>query len=119
MKLAKKITGIVLALFLIFSGIGHFFMPELYFPMIPDFLPKEVVNMLTGAVELLLGIGVFIPKYRRQALLGICLLMVVFLPVHIWDALKETPAIGSKTVATVRIGIQFVLIYLPLYARKV
>lgn len=118
MTLGKRIIGIVLAIFLVLSGIGHFAAPELYFPMIPDFFPKDAVNVIVGVAELLLGIGVFIPKYRRKALLGICLLMVVFLPIHIWDALKETPAIGSKPIAMVRIGIQFVLIYLPLYARK-
>lgn len=117
MKLAKKIIGIVLALFLIVSGIGHFMNPEMYFPFIPDFLPKSIINALAGGVEIILGIGVFIPKYKKMALLGICLLMLVFLPIHIIDAFKETPVIGSKTAAIVRIGVQFVLIYLPWFAR--
>ena len=118
MKLAKKIIAIVLGLFLILSGVGHFMNAEMYFPMIPDFLPKDLVNILAGVVELVLGIGVFIPKFKQKALLGIFLLMIAFLPSHIWDALKETPAIGTKTVAMVRIGIQCVLIYLPWFAQK-
>ncbi|WP_152000303.1 MULTISPECIES: hypothetical protein [unclassified Imperialibacter] len=118
MKTAKTILGIVLALFLIFSGVNHFTTPEMYLPLIPDFLPKSIVNVLAGVVEIILGIGVFIPTFKKRALLGIFLLMVAFLPIHIWDALKENPAIGTKTVALVRIGIQLVLIYLPWFARK-
>lgn len=118
MNIAKKIIGIVLALFLIFGGIAHFTNPEFYFPLIPDFFPKEITNILAGIVEIVLGVGVFIPSLRKKALLGIFVLMVIFLPIHIWDTLKESPAIGSKTVAMVRIGIQFVLIFLPWFAQK-
>lgn len=118
MSLFKKIIGIVLALMLLSSGVGHFISPEMYFPMIPDFFPKAAVNIAVGAIEVVLGIGVFVPAYRTQALTGIFLLMIVFLPIHLWDALKETPAIGTKTMAFVRIGIQFVLIYLPWFAKK-
>ena len=118
MSLLKKIIGIILAIMLISSGVGHFMAPEMYYPMIPDFLPQPAVNIAAGLAELVLGIGVFVPAYRTKALIGIFLLMLVFLPVHIWDAMKEVPVIGSKTMGYVRIGIQFVLIYLPWYARK-
>lgn len=115
---AKKIIGILFALLLIFSGVTHFISPEVYLGLIPDFLPKSITNMLAGVVEIILGVGVFIPAFRKKALLGIFLLMVIFLPIHIIDALKETPAIGTKTVAMVRIAIQFVLIALTWFARE-
>lgn len=118
MKLTKKIIGIVLALLLLVSGVAHFITPETYYPMIPDFLPKSVVNLLAGTVEIILGIGVFIPKFSKKALLGIFLLMIIFLPIHILDALKENPVIGTKTGAIVRLVIQFLLIYLPWFAKK-
>jgi len=118
MSLSQKIIGIILAIMLLLSGVGHFISPEMYYPMIPDFLPEAAVNIAVGIIEMVLGIGVFIPSYRTRALTGIFLLMIVFLPIHIWDAMKEVPAIGSKTMGYVRIGIQFVLIYLPWFARK-
>ena len=117
MKLAKRIIGIVLALLLIVSGIGHFVNPEMYYELTPDFLPKWILNFIVGGIEIVLGVGVF-TKYRRLSVLGIFLLMIVFLPVHISDAMKDEPFVGSKAFAYVRVGIQFVLIYLPLYARK-
>lgn len=118
MKLTKKIIGIALALLLIVAGVGHFVNPEIFLALTPDFLPKVITNVFVGALEILLGIGVFIPSTRKLALLGVFFLMIAFLPVHIFDAMKESPVIGSKTVAFIRIPIQFVLIYLPWFARK-
>lgn len=114
----KKIIGIVLAVLLILSGVFHFVTPELYFPLTPDFLSKYILNYVAGGAEILLGVGVFIPAYRKSSLLGISLLMVAFLPVHIWDATQDAPFVGSKVNAYIRIAMQFVLIYLPLWARK-
>jgi hypothetical protein len=37
--------------------------------------------------------------------------MLIFLPVHIWDATKVRPAIGSKKIALIRIPLQFLLLY--------
>lgn len=96
----------------------HFISPEFYFPLIPDFLPKNIINILAGLAEIILGIGVIVPALRKKALWGIFILMVIFLPIHIWDALKENPAVGSKSIAMLRIGIQFVLIFLPWFAQK-
>jgi uncharacterized membrane protein len=42
--------------------------------------------------------------------LGILAMMLVFLPLHIWDIFRENPAIGSHKVALIRLPIQFVLI---------
>jgi hypothetical protein len=39
----------------------------------------------------------------KNAAVGIFLLMLIFLPIHIWDATKVKPAIGSKKIAFVRI----------------
>ena len=39
------------------------------------------------------------------------ILLLLLTPIHIWDYLKEKPAIGSKKVALVRIPFQFLLIY--------
>jgi uncharacterized membrane protein len=118
MNKSKKIVGIVLGIVLILSGVAHFVNPEMYFPLTPDFLSKYVLNYLAGGVELALGIGVFVPSFRKLSLLGICLLMIAFLPVHIWDALQDEPFVGSKAIAYLRVALQFVLIYLPLFARK-
>ena len=118
MKIVKKIIGFLMGALLIFGSTGHFFNPETSTGLIPAFLPVDLVHWAAGIVELLLGIGVFIPGYRKKALLGITLLMIVFLPIHVIDLLKDNPAIGTKTVAMVRLAVQFVFIYLPWFASK-
>ena len=92
------------------AGVAHFIFPAMYDAMIPDGLPKNLVNYGSGALEIALGLGVFIPRYRWWATLGIVLLMIVFLPVHVIDYFRDVPAIGSKMAAAVRIPVQFVLI---------
>ena len=61
-------------------------------------------------MELLLGIAVFIPRIRSTATLGILLIMIAFLPLHVWDVFRDDPAIGSKALAYTRLPLQCVLI---------
>jgi len=109
-KNPKYILTILFGIFMIYAGIMHFVKPEVYFPFIPDFLPENIINILSGILEIILGIGVFIPRYRTLAALGILLTMLAFLPLHIIDVFKEHPAIGSHRIALIRLPLQFVLI---------
>lgn len=116
MNKAKPIVGYFLGVLLIASAIGHILNPDLSSGLIPDGLPVDLVHILTALVEFVLGIGVFVSKYRTKALQGICLLMILFLPLHVFDLFRETPVVGSKNIAVFRLIMQFVLIYLPWYA---
>jgi len=118
MKTFKKVIGFVMAFMLIAGGLGHFFAPEAYVGFIPDFIPEKLANWSSGIVELGLGIAILVPKYRKKALLGTSVLMVLFLPFHVVDAFRENPVIGTKAVALIRVFIQFLLIYLPWFASK-
>jgi uncharacterized membrane protein len=115
----KLILTFLFGAFMVFGGINHFLKPTMYFPFFPNFLPKEILNYLAGVVEILVGIGVFIPQYRSQATLGILILMVVFLPLHIIDVFKDNPAIGSHKAALIRLPIQFLFIAWAWWIRKV
>ena len=118
MKIAKTLVAVLLGLFLIAGAAGHFFSPEISDEMIPELFPKGLVHIVVGIVELVLGIGALIPRYRRAALRGILLLMILFLPIHLYDAVLEQPVIGSHTVAYVRIAVQFLLIFLAWWAQS-
>lgn len=110
MKYVYISLKILLAIFLIYGGFNHFNKPEFYNGFIPDFLPKLTVNYISGIIEIVLGIGLFIKGYQKKSAYGIFLMMLVFMPIHIWDAFKEIPAIGSKTAAYIRIVVQFLFI---------
>lgn len=110
MKIFKTVLSFLFAAFIIYGGVNHFLKPAMYAPFIPSFLPNDLVNYGTGVVEIILGVGVFIPKYRYQAGLGLFVLMLIFLPLHVWDVFKEKPAIGSHQAALVRLPIQFLFL---------
>ncbi len=111
MNKTTTILIFILGAFILIGGINHFVKPEMYNPFIPDFLPKLTVNYISGIIEIALGIGLFLSKYRKVAALGILILMIAFLPLHFLDIFKENPAIGNKTLAYIRLPMQFVLIY--------
>jgi uncharacterized membrane protein len=111
MRTAKNIFAGVFGILLITAGINHFIRPAFYAGFIPDWLPLLTVNYATGIIEVALGFGMIIPRSRRSAGIGTLLLMLFFLPLHLLDALRENPVIGSRLFAWIRLGLQFVLIY--------
>lgn len=115
MKIFKLILTFIFGTFMVMAGINHFLKPAMFFPFIPDLLPKEAVNYIAGILEIGVGVGVFIPAFRSWATLGILGLMVVFLPLHIMDVFSEIPAIGSHQLALIRLPIQFVFIFWAWY----
>ena len=108
-----NVLKIVMALFMIYAGAQHFIKPDFFTPFVPVFSPlKTTIIYLSGAVEILLGLLLLIKKYAKFGALGILILLLLFLPIHIWDVFSETPAIGSKQAAFIRLPIQFLLIFI-------
>lgn len=99
------------AVILLASAVGHVVAPDFYAPMIPDFIPEVLANVLATITEVAVAIALILPKYRAWGGLGFMLLMLAFLPIHVWDLFKDTPAIGSPAAAVVRLVIQFLMIY--------
>ena len=103
------ILRILFGILFCFSGIMHVFKPKLFKSFIPNFLPKLTINYIFGALEFMTGFGLFFTETVKNAAAGIFILLLIFLPIHIWDATKTRPAIGSKRIAFIRIPLQFSL----------
>ncbi len=106
-----RISSFVLASFIILGGITHFIQPSLFLLFIPEFLPGNLINYLTGGAEIFIGFIFFFRPARLFATWAILFMMIAFLPLHIIDVFLDNPAIGSKTLAYIRLPLQFVLIY--------
>lgn len=106
----KAISAYIFGAFLLFAGVNHFLNPQMYAPFVPSWLPLSFANLSSGILEIILGIGLFISASRKWAAWGALVLMLIFLPIHIWDVLRDDPAIGSATAAYVRLPIQFLFI---------
>ena len=113
MKKIWLILKVVLVIFLIFGGVQHFISPNNYIPFVPSVLPFTLaIIYLFGLFEILFGLALFFKKLETIGAWGILILMLLFLPIHIWDVFSNTPAIGSHNAALIRLPIQFVLIFI-------
>ena len=103
---------IILALFLIFAGIQHFRDPDFFLKVIPPFLSAVGLPIvyISGVIEVVIGLMMLIHKYQVAGTYAFFVLMILFLPLHIWDVFAEAPFTGSKNAAIIRLTIQFVLI---------
>ena len=71
--------------FYVLAGLNHFIHPEFYYDLIPDyFLLIEEINFLSGLTEIALGLAIFNRKTRKYAAYGIVLLLLLFIPSHIY-----------------------------------
>lgn len=69
--------------FYVFAGINHFTSPEFYLPLIPPYLPNAtMINILSGVVEVLFGLLLFLPQTRKWGAIGIILMLISFIPAH-------------------------------------
>ncbi|GAC1360589.1 MAG: DoxX family protein [Ktedonobacteraceae bacterium] len=115
----KKIACIALGMLFIAASLPHFF-SDVELQIIPPFLPwRRAALYITGACELLGGIGVFIPRFRRAAGWGLAALLVAIFPANVYHALREVQAVGIEKLSLyhwVRGPIQILLIWWALWA---
>jgi uncharacterized membrane protein len=79
-----------LSLFFAFTAIGHFIRTEEMAAMLPPSVPyREPLIYITGVLELLGAIGVWIPRFMK--LTGVCLILmlVAILPANIYSAINH------------------------------
>jgi uncharacterized membrane protein len=99
-----------MAIFYLVAGLNHFRDPDFYTPLIPDYLPLPVfINMTSGVLEVLLAICLMIPKFRALGATGILVLLILFIPSHVYfiqiGACVEGGLCTSLWVAHVRLWV--------------
>lgn len=106
-----KVIKIAMAIFMIYGGVQHFTNTAFYSPFVPDFLNfKVAIIYISGIVEIAIGLLLLFKKSEGVGALGVFILMLVFLPIHVWDVFSAAPAIGSHQAALIRLSIQLVFI---------
>ena len=97
----KHILSLILGIFFINVGIGHFVEPEWFEPIVPDILGDPTFWVLiTGAMEVALGAGLIVPQTRKYS----SILMVLFLVAIYWANLNmwiNNIPLEGKTFATI------------------
>lgn len=107
----KKVLPYILALLLFISAVAHIINPDFYAPLMPEFIPVQLGNIFATITEFVIGVMLILPQYKKLGGLAFMILMIIFLPLHIWELFKENPLVGPWPAPLIRLVLQFVLIY--------
>ena len=107
------IGRMVLAVLFVVAGSLHFVIPQPYLKIMPPSLPAPLLLVyLSGAAEILGGIGLLVPAMRVFAAWGLVALLIAVLPANIHMAVDHT-RYGAIPVWALwfRVPLQLPLIY--------
>lgn len=100
----------ILALAFVAAGVNHFLSPKLYMELMRSYLPWHLgLIYVSGIAEMLLGVGVLFPRYRRMAGWGLIMLLIAVFPANIHAALHGFRSVPSW-ILWGRLPVQLVLI---------
>lgn len=102
----------IMASFYFFAGVMHFVNPEFFLKIMPPYIPRpEVVNLVVGAIEIVLGLMLFFPQTTNLAAWGVIALLVAVFPAN-WYHHQKARASGKLIIATLlRLPFQLLFIY--------
>ena len=85
----RRFALLGLSVFWVVAGVNHFVSPDFYVPMMPPYLPGHLeLVYLSGALEMLGGILVLVPRVRAMAGWGLVALLLAIFPANIHMALS-------------------------------
>ena len=109
-----NVQPLLIGALFIFGGAIHFARPRMYEAIVPPYVPNaHALVVISGACEILGGIGVLLPATRVAAGWGLIALLVAVFPANIYMA---TDAARFRSVAPAwvlwsRLPLQFVLVW--------
>lgn len=81
---------IAMSIMLCFTAMGHFAFTKGMAMMLPQFIPfKTTLVYLTGIFEVLLAIGLLVPKYQVISGWSLLLFLLVLLPSNVYAAINH------------------------------
>ena len=123
LELAPAIRARVgLSLFFVFTSIGHFISTEAMAEMLPPSVPYRIeLIYVTGVLELLGAIGVWIPRLTKLTGLLLILMLLGLLPANIYSAFNRVEFGGhgaGPLYLLVRVPFQLFAIWWTYFATK-
>ncbi|UUW11556.1 DoxX family membrane protein [Flavobacterium plurextorum] len=103
----------LMAILYILAGLNHFRNPGMYIKIIPPaFKNPKVINILSGAAEILLGILLTLSFSTHFAAWGIIALLIAVFPANLYMYQNKKASFGlPKWILFVRLLLQIVLIF--------
>ena len=112
MPLFKTVTKVIFGLLFVAAGANHFLDTPFYMSIMPPYLPWHyALVIVSGIAEVLLGIGLLIPKFTRLSAWGIIALLIAISPANIHMATHPEIYPTIPAIALwLRLPLQFLLI---------
>ena len=110
----KYASLIIMVLILFVAGVVHLASPSIFIKAMPDYIPYHTTLIyITGVIELILGIGLLLKRFRKLSAFALMTYFVAILPAHFHMALNDIPMFGydSPYVLWGRTAFQLVFIY--------
>ena len=101
----------VFAALFIIAGIGHLIATDFFLKIMPPYLPLHLpIVLVSGVIEIILGILLLVPRYCRLAAWGIIALLIAVFPanIHVYQHQEMFPL--PWIVHLLRLPLQGVLI---------
>ncbi|TAI47825.1 DoxX family protein [Flagellimonas allohymeniacidonis] len=81
---------IAMSTMLVFTAIGHFVFTKGMSMMVPKFVPfKESFVYLTGVFEILMAIGLLIPRFKYLSGWALIIFLLLMLPANIYASINN------------------------------
>jgi uncharacterized membrane protein len=120
---SQKSLLVIAAWFFLLAGVLHFLRPAMYMKIMPPYIPWPMAMVyLSGAGEILGGVGLLIPRTRRSAAVGLVALLVAVFPANVYMATNPVEAGASSLPPAAlwgRLLLQPVLIWWVLWCTTV
>ena len=118
----QQVSLVGAAIFYVLAGSLHFIKPGFYLRIIPPYVPWHLSMVrVTGFLEILGGLGLLIPRTRRQAAWALTVLLVAVFPANIYMATNPLEA-GAGSIAPLvrwgRLAIQPLLVWWLLWCTR-
>jgi uncharacterized membrane protein len=92
MKKVETASLWLMGAFYVLAGMNHFRAPEFYLPIMPPYLPWHAqLVFLSGVAEVIVGVGLLMPRTRVLAAWAAIALLLAVYPANIHMALADVP----------------------------
>ena len=112
MSTIQLISLLTMSALYCFAGISHFRKPAVFLKITPKWVPyPEYINIVVGAIEIILGITLLFSITRNYAAIGIIALLIVVFPANVYH-FQQARRKGKYIIPTlIRLPVQALLIY--------
>ena len=112
---------VIAAVFYIVAGSLHFIKPAPYLRIMPPYIPWHAALVrISGAFEILGGLGLLMPATRRAAAWGLVALLIAVFPANLYMAMHPVETGATSIMPVLRWGrlpLQALLIWWLMWCR--